>query len=258
MQYYKKKKNSDLSHIAYQQVETPSEGPELLIRKCKTKTKQNAKKKPRSKRKKKKQNQKPTKKPLDIYILYYEIWSDIYYVCTDVCTTLTLAEEEEQEEDQDEDEDEHMRICLIVNLDRNNHSNIPSKIEHNCFQIRNLTVQTTILMRICAYARYIWYIHTQNICMRIGALFKRNWAFRCHWRGIRERCACTCMRVHVSVRVCLVVDGHKAVEDAPSPKGPIRSSIWVKIYTRDTRHVHTSTRTHTHTQTHANTRAYTH
>lgn len=144
-----------------------------------------------------------------------------------------------------------MRICLIVNLDRNNHSNIPSKIEHNCFQIRNLTVQTTILMRICAYARYIY---IDNICMRISALFKRNWAFRCHWRCIHEWCACTCMHVHVSARVCVVVDGDMAVEDAPN-KRPIRSSIWVKIYTR---HVHTCTRTHTHTHTRAHTHTCTH
>lgn len=50
-------------------------------------------------KKEQKENQKAKKKPLDIYILYYEIWSDIYYVCTDVCTTLTLADEEEEEEE---------------------------------------------------------------------------------------------------------------------------------------------------------------
>lgn len=76
-------------------------------------------------------------------------------MCTVVCTTLTLAET-------------LANICLIVNLDRNNHSNIPSKIEHNCFQIRNLTVQTTILMRICAYA-YITYkrmhMHICHVCV---------------------------------------------------------------------------------------------
>lgn len=160
MQYYEKKKKKTLiSHISHiNKSKLPLKA--LNFWSVNAKTKQNK----MQKKAKKQTKKKPTKKPLDIYILYYEIWSDIYYVCTDVCTTLTLAEEEEeQEEDQDEDEDEHMRICLIVNLDRNNHSNIPSKIEHNCFQIRNLTVQTTILMRICAYARYIWYIHTQHM-----------------------------------------------------------------------------------------------
>lgn len=69
----KKKKNSDLSHIAYQQVETPSEGPELLIRKGKNKTKQNAKKSQEANEKKNKtKNQQKNHLIFIYYIMKYD------------------------------------------------------------------------------------------------------------------------------------------------------------------------------------------